>query len=31
LGLNQADDIAAVLNRVEIQRAASRIANEEWN
>jgi hypothetical protein len=31
LGLNEADDIAAVLNRVEIQRAASRIANEGWN
>jgi hypothetical protein len=31
LGLNEADDIAAVLNRVETQRAASRISSEGWN
>jgi hypothetical protein len=30
LGLNEADALAAVLNRVEIQLAASRMANEAW-
>jgi hypothetical protein len=31
LGLNEADDIAAVLNRVETQSAASAISSEGWN
>ena len=30
LGLNEADDLAAILNRVESQRIASRIANDAW-
>ena len=30
LGLNEADDLAAILNRVEIQQVASQIANDAW-
>jgi hypothetical protein len=30
LGLNQADDLAALLNRVKIQQVASQIANDAW-
>lgn len=31
LGLNEADDVAAVLNRVETRRVASRISSEAWH
>jgi hypothetical protein len=30
LGLNEADDLAAILNRVAIQQVTSNIANEPW-